>query len=479
MDSALSYVISVSAGTGCYRHIRIAAADTLFDLHAAILNAFDFKDDQAHVFFMDNILWNEKDSYRSNYPRKNKRETRNIPLESLSLNVGMLFKYVFDFGKPWVFQCKVLRSLDEAVLAATVIRRQGESPEQYGRHDGAGAASDEEEPKYIEFPKIYTPYRLKKMYDKLGMLEETVRLLHTYFDAMARLYGVIPLRKALEIINGQNEPIPEKTFAAFAEIVRHEEHDYSILGADELFTDAEATAPLDRELIAEHLYTIDLDDYMELAAAQKGKPYYIPPKQELLKYADPFYYEETPQRQAMRKFLRHEQKLAETRAEDVLMDLLLHAEMGQSNLQYVLDDMERMKLKFKNISDVERFCRFYLELNNHSRMPYNRGFTPAEMAARCSPEERIPKAIAIGPNMTAALQRGDMDIEELRAGILEKNMPSEQLRQSMLAELDRIKKTMNPAPVKEVAKKIGRNDPCPCGSGKKYKNCCLGKGERC
>ena len=21
-------------------------------------------------------------------------------------------------------------------------------------------------------------------------------------------------------------------------------------------------------------------------------------------------------------------------------------------------------------------------------------------------------------------------------------------------------------------KKIGRNDPCPCGSGKKYKNCC-------
>jgi hypothetical protein len=23
--------------------------------------------------------------------------------------------------------------------------------------------------------------------------------------------------------------------------------------------------------------------------------------------------------------------------------------------------------------------------------------------------------------------------------------------------------------------KIGRNDPCPCGSGKKYKQCCAGK----
>jgi len=25
---------------------------------------------------------------------------------------------------------------------------------------------------------------------------------------------------------------------------------------------------------------------------------------------------------------------------------------------------------------------------------------------------------------------------------------------------------------------IGRNDPCPCGSGKKYKKCCLGSRER-
>ena len=29
--------------------------------------------------------------------------------------------------------------------------------------------------------------------------------------------------------------------------------------------------------------------------------------------------------------------------------------------------------------------------------------------------------------------------------------------------------------LKPGGKKIGRNDPCPCGSGKKYKKCCLGK----
>ncbi|MGE4631638.1 MAG: SEC-C metal-binding domain-containing protein [Planctomycetota bacterium] len=28
-------------------------------------------------------------------------------------------------------------------------------------------------------------------------------------------------------------------------------------------------------------------------------------------------------------------------------------------------------------------------------------------------------------------------------------------------------------PIQRVASKIGRNDPCPCGSGRKYKKCCL------
>ena len=26
--------------------------------------------------------------------------------------------------------------------------------------------------------------------------------------------------------------------------------------------------------------------------------------------------------------------------------------------------------------------------------------------------------------------------------------------------------------IRNEGPKVGRNDPCPCGSGKKYKNCC-------
>lgn len=29
-----------------------------------------------------------------------------------------------------------------------------------------------------------------------------------------------------------------------------------------------------------------------------------------------------------------------------------------------------------------------------------------------------------------------------------------------------------------MGKKIGRNEPCPCGSGKKYKKCCMGQEDK-
>ena len=46
------------------------------------------------------------------------------------------------------------------------------------------------------------------------------------------------------------------------------------------------------------------------------------------------------------------------------------------------------------------------------------------------------------------------DIEKIASGYLKQET------------LDKIKATI------ETKVKIGRNDPCPCGSGKKYKKCC-------
>ena len=51
-----------------------------------------------------------------------------------------------------------------------------------------------------------------------------------------------------------------------------------------------------------------------------------------------------------------------------------------------------------------------------------------------------------------------------------------QVAEAKETNLEQAKAAGGPAGTRKAAKKVGRNDPCPCGSGKKYKNCC-GKNE--
>ncbi len=54
--------------------------------------------------------------------------------------------------------------------------------------------------------------------------------------------------------------------------------------------------------------------------------------------------------------------------------------------------------------------------------------------------------------------------------LAKKAMPKEQRE----AEAKLLKETPKTEPIK-VKAEPGRNDPCPCGSGKKYKKCCGAK----
>lgn len=471
MKAQQSYIISVSAGSGCYRHIQISGAATLFDLHTAIIDAFDFFDDHAHAFFMDNRLWSDADSYYADMIEDEERFTKDYKLSKMAFKVGKQFKYVFDFGEEWRFQCKVLRILDEPTDSPFVVRSMGESPNQYG---GMYDDFDKEKELKADFPEVYSPKKLKKLYAELGLPSETITLLHNYLSAMSNLYGIIPLRKVLEIINSQNNPISEKNFVDFTEIVRHEEQFYIILGEDELYCDGKPTAPIDRELIEESLICIDIKYYHELLTGHAGKPYYIPPKEKLLRYADEDYYEVTPQTKDMEMFLRKVLKMTAERAEDIFYELIMHSKDSPTSFSDVMDDMNRMGLQFDEDQQLKRFIKLYQELQNHTRMPYNRGYTPNELFSMQPPEDRVPKSMAFGPNIKAALADGSMDIDDFRNNILKMDVPDEQLRMSILAELAKIQNSSTTESVSFKKKKVGPNEPCPCGSGKKYKKCCGG-----
>ncbi len=67
-----------------------------------------------------------------------------------------------------------------------------------------------------------------------------------------------------------------------------------------------------------------------------------------------------------------------------------------------------------------------------------------------------------------------MNGDELKKAVLSQNWP-EGLKKSMVSEVDRV---LKPGEERWIGgtlykgAKIGANDPCPCGSGKKYKKCC-------
>lgn len=134
-------VFSVSVATGCYRHLRVPTNYKLEDFADAILWSFDFINDHAHAFFMDNRAYSDEDCYYVDYLKENDfggedyRSTADYTIEDLKLDVGKKFKFVFDFGYDWNFQCKVLRFENSDIDDAEIIREKGESPEQYPRYE--------------------------------------------------------------------------------------------------------------------------------------------------------------------------------------------------------------------------------------------------------------------------------------------------------------------------------------------------------
>ncbi len=68
--------------------------------------------------------------------------------------------------------------------------------------------------------------------------------------------------------------------------------------------------------------------------------------------------------------------------------------------------------------------------------------------------------------------------ETVRRLFLVRLRPNEEVRRKQVATITDTaapEKAVRKQPVKKI--KIGANDPCPCGSGKKYKNCCRDKDE--
>ncbi len=435
-----SYVISVSLGTGCYRHIQISAEATLYKLHKAILDAFGFEDDHAHAFFMDNRLWASEAVYC--YPKSEPGDysSKSHKLEKFRLQKGDKFKYVFDFGASWEFQCKFLREVDGEIKAPKIIRCVGDAPEQYPVYEEDAWDEDGEEDEDNGFPDIYPDEVTQKIYEIIPLSGETIKRIEQYFQAAARLYGILSVGELYELYNSQNTSVSEDDFLAVAEVLRHRHHpEYAILGQEALYLDAPVSTPTEREIVWKYLWIDGPEEYYRLVSMQTGKPLKILPANEFLRYADMQYYPETSQNGQMKKYLRSRAKALKSHP-DVLWMVMQDMIAMDFRLQEIVDYMESDGLTFDGKNDIGEFVSLYQDLNNHTRKYANRGHTPDELFSMTDRGKKL--ALRNAPI-------GQMSLFD---------EPQEKPQLTLVG-------------------RPSRNASCPCGSGRKYKNCC-GKNDK-
>lgn len=241
-----------------------------------------------------------------------------------------------------------------------------------------------------------------------------------YIIALTNLYGMVHKDKVVEIYNEQNEDqININKVESFINNPPVELEDEFIQIYKDYFV---------------HETVLEFDDVNVMLANKADKPYYVPKQSELLKYVEDGYFEETKEYKKLlnyvkKNFFNGDEEKAEMLCEDIYGTC-----QYEFKLQTIFDSFTGRDITFKDENQVNEVLQLVMELSNNMRLWENNGYTPQEIF------EELEK-----PNLRL-LPDKPFDFGNSVKTVVKKE-------------------------------KIGRNDPCPCGSGKKYKKCCLGKNE--
>lgn len=242
-----------------------------------------------------------------------------------------------------------------------------------------------------------------------------------YIIALTNLYGMVHKDKIVEIYNSQNED--QINCSAVDKILANPPQE---LEDNFVFTHKDY-------FVMETI--IDNNEFDLMLRKKADKPYYVPAKEELLNYVDESYFEKSKQYNNLLSYLQKSFfKPGDEKAEWLAEDIQGMCQFGV-NMQVIFDSFNKMKISFKDMNQTNEVMQLIMDLSNNIRIWENNGHTPNEIF------EKFEK-----PNL--------------------RPLPDKPFDFNATNVIDM-----------KTRQKIGRNDPCPCGSGKKYKKCCLGKDE--
>ena len=234
------------------------------------------------------------------------------------------------------------------------------------------------------------------------------------------------------------------------------------------------------------------------------KERYIPRKTEFLKYADLDYYEESDAEKKLRRFFKdnsfdvfeaHAQELAaqiaaqEDGADEYMPSADEELDIFMDDIHDIISDNGKLEetdpgdivreafdlmtdygINFRNDEQVSMVASLLMNAANNCRLWTDNGHTPNETAAAMQAQ-----AGPIKPGSLPTIVPGSTEA----ANLLKEGLPEiNNMGFSVDFDSNAVELPVYEFPdgkngqMKASKKKVYPNDPCPCGSGKKYKKCC-------
>ncbi len=216
-----------------------------------------------------------------------------------------------------------------------------------------------------------------------------------------------------------------------------------------------------------HLQLFEDEEFDYLLRQQKDKDFYIPSAQQIDEICRIGYEASSSEYKKLESFFIKKLSLPYEQAVTWCLQVWANSYEGESPLK-IINKMTEANIEFEE-KMINELLELVMAAHNNTRMKENRGYKPSEMA-RKMPIDKMPTIVPASSKAAAILMDAAPQLQAMGVPV------------DLNGNTDVIHTTMFPRGLSEepirVEKKIYPNDPCPCGSGKKYKKCC-GKKNGC
>jgi hypothetical protein len=211
-----------------------------------------------------------------------------------------------------------------------------------------------------------------------------------------------------------------------------------------------------------HIPLFDSNKLGCLLRQQMDKDFFIPSVNLIDEICRSGYEVSSPAYKKIESFLM--QKLGQTYEQAVTWCMQIWANSYEGNSPTdVINHMTEAKINFNGEKQMRDFVRLLMNAHNSTRLKENRGHKPDELRKNTF-TGGMPTIVPASTNAATMLKKAAPQLQAMGIPV------------DIDGGADTIQTTVFPnglnGDMVKKEKKIYPNDPCPCGSGKKYKKCC-------